>query len=229
MSKYAFVVVAGGVGERTQKNIPKQFVEIHQKPIIIYSLEVFSKVHPDALIVIACHKEYIEYCKTLIQKYLPTSSNIVVIEGGKTRFHSVKNSLDFLHQIKFSGIVAVHDAARPCITTQLVQTCLQEAEKYTNAIPAIPMYESIRQITTNGNTMVDRSQFVVVQTPQCAMFDTIYKAFQQTYKEIFTDEANVLESFGIPIHLCDGDKNNIKITYPIDFEIASLILKTYLE
>ena len=229
MFKYAFVVVAGGVGERTQKTVPKQFVEIHQKPIIIYSLEIFSKIHPDASIVIACHKDYIEYCKMLIQKYLPSSSNISVIEGGKTRFHSVKNGLVFLNQLKFSGIVAVHDAARPCITSRLVQNCLNEAEKHSNAIPVIPMYESIRQITPNGNTMADRSQFVVVQTPQCAMFDTIYKAFQQPYKDLFTDEANVLESFGIPIHLCAGDKNNIKITYPIDFEIASLILKTYSE
>jgi 2-C-methyl-D-erythritol 4-phosphate cytidylyltransferase len=222
---YALVLVAGGIGERSQQKIPKQFVEINQTPVIIHSLNSFLKFHSDLMAVIVCHPNYINVCQNLIQKFFSDKSNIFITKGGETRFHSVKNGLEFLQSKNFSGIVAVHDAARPCLSQSLIQRCFKMASEKGNAIPSIPLNESIRIIKNNENTMADRSQFVIIQTPQCAEFSILYKAFQQKYQPIFTDEANVLETFGEKINLCEGEKNNIKITYLIDFEIARLILE----
>ncbi|MEW6772420.1 MAG: 2-C-methyl-D-erythritol 4-phosphate cytidylyltransferase [Bacteroidota bacterium] len=219
----AVIIVAGGIGERSRQNIPKQFVEILQKPIIIYSAEKFLRYNSNIHLIIVCHKQYIQHCQNIFEKYFHTSK-YNIIEGGATRFHSVKNGLEFLHQKNFEGIVAIHDAARPCISNELIQRCFQTAQQKGNAIPVIPLSESIRKINDNKNTFANRDNFRIVQTPQCAVFSTIYKAFQQEYHPIFTDEANVLENYGEKIHLIDGEKNNIKITYPIDFKLAEIIL-----
>ncbi|GAB4449855.1 MAG: 2-C-methyl-D-erythritol 4-phosphate cytidylyltransferase [Bacteroidia bacterium] len=219
----AVIIVAGGIGERSGQNIPKQFIEILQKPIIIYSAEKFLKYNSDIHLIIVCHKQYIQHCQKVFEKYFH-ATKFSIIEGGATRFHSVKNGLEFLYQKNFEGIVAIHDAARPCFSLQLVQRCFEIAHQKDNAIPVIPLSESIRKIDGDKNTFVNRENLRIVQTPQCAVFSKIYKAFQQEYQNIFTDEANVLETFGEQIHLIEGEKNNIKITYPIDFKIAEIIL-----
>ena len=225
-SKLALILVAGGTGERAERNIPKQFVEIHQKPVIVYSLESFLKYQTGMKVVVVVHTKYIDYSRALIQKYFPKAENIHIASGGETRFHSVKNGLIYLNTLNFDGLVAVHDAARPCVPVSLIKRCFETAQQYGNSIPAVPLSESIRQKREHHqSTMVDRTQFVIVQTPQCAHFSVLYKAFQMPYKDLFTDEANVLETFGEQIYLCEGDKNNIKLTYPIDFELASIILK----
>lgn len=219
----AVIIVAGGIGERSGQMIPKQFVEILQKPIIIYSAEKFLEYNSNIHLIIVCHNQYIQHCQSIFEKYFHTIK-YNIIEGGATRFHSVKNGLEFLHQKNFEGIVAIHDAARPCISNQLIQKCFDTAQQKGNAIPVIPLSESIRKIDGDKNTFVNRENLRIVQTPQCALFATIYKAFQQEYQPIFTDEANVLENYGEKIHLIDGEKNNIKITYPIDFKLAEIIL-----
>lgn len=224
MHQQSLILVAGGIGERTKKNIPKQFAHINGKPVIIYSLEKFLSYNPHIFTVIVCHAQYLDYCKQLISQYFDKHYRIHIITGGDTRFHSVKNGLEYLNQNHYHGIVAVHDAARPCISISLIQRCFETAHLHGNAIPCIPLTESIRKVINGQNTMTNRNEFVIVQTPQCADFSMIYHAFQNHYQPTFTDEANVLESAGQRIYLCEGEKNNIKITYPIDFEIASLIL-----
>lgn len=224
--KLALILVAGGTGERARKNIPKQFVEILQKPVIVYSLESFLKYQPAMTVVVVVHPKYQDYCRALMQKYFPKGEDIHIASGGETRFHSVKNGLMYLNTLHFDGLVAVHDAARPCVPVPLIKRCFETAQQYGNAIPAVPLSESIRQKKNNyQNTMANRNQFVIVQTPQCAHFSVLYKAFQMPYQDLFTDEANVLETFGEQIYLYEGDKNNIKLTYPVDFELASVILK----
>lgn len=230
MKQKGLIIVAGGVGERAGKNIPKQFVEIDNKPVFIHSLEKFFEYDKHIMCVVVCHSDYIHQCKNLIQYFL-SDKNITVITGGETRFHSVKNGLEFLKKINFDGIIAVHDAARPCINIDLIKRCFEKAIQFGNAIPVIPVSESIRELCEASfgkdetTVMADRNKFVIVQTPQCAEFSVLYKAFQQDYQSIFTDEANVLEFYGEKINIVEGDKNNIKITYPIDFEIAQLILQ----
>lgn len=226
MKKKAVVLVAGGSGERSKSKIPKQFVELSQKPILVHALEPFINFDKTIMVVIVLPAEYQVYAKEIVSKYFPNTSEIHYTQGGETRFESVKNGLEILQQLQFKGIVAVHDAARPCISKTLIKRCFELAEKKGNAIPVIPMTESIRHVNASDNTFAQRENFVIVQTPQCADFKTLYNAFQQSYQEFFTDEANVLEHFGEKINLCEGEKHNIKITYPIDFEIAKVILKS---
>ncbi len=227
MRQNALVLVAGGVGERANRSIPKQFVEIHRKPVLIHTLEKFIEYDKDIISVIVCHPQYIDYCCEIKKRFLG-NYEISIITGGKTRFHSVKNGLNFLRSIDFNGIVAVHDAARPCINTKLIARCFDTAYQFGNAIPAIPISETIREIKGENSIVADRNKYVIIQTPQCAQFPTIFQAFQQDYQPIFTDEANVLEYYGEKIKIVEGEKNNIKITYPFDFELASLILQSNL-
>jgi 2-C-methyl-D-erythritol 4-phosphate cytidylyltransferase len=222
----AVIIVAGGTGERSGQKIPKQFVEILSKPIIIHTAEKFFTYHPQIVMLVVCHKEYMERCQELFQKYFFDVKNIHYTTGGPTRFHSVKNGLEYLMHLNFNGLVAVHDAARPCVSVHLIRKCFEMAQQKGNAIPAIALNESIRQIKNESNTMAFRDNYRIVQTPQCADFSTLYRAFQQPYRDIFTDEANVLETFGETIHLIDGETTNIKITYPIDFIIAENILSS---
>lgn len=220
----AVIIVAGGTGERSGQHIPKQFVSIHNKPIIIHSIKKFFQYNPNILTIVVCNKNYLNDCQYLLNQYFP-DKKIHITTGGETRFHSVKNGLEYLHQLHFEGIVAIHDAARPCVSKDLIQQCFEVAKKNINAIPAISMNESIRKVEGNSNTMAYRENFKIIQTPQCAEFSILYKAFQQNYQPVFTDEANVLETYGIKINLVEGEKNNIKITYPIDFIIAEHLLQ----
>ncbi|MCX7727919.1 MAG: 2-C-methyl-D-erythritol 4-phosphate cytidylyltransferase [Bacteroidia bacterium] len=222
-SQQAVVIVAGGTGERSGQNIPKQFVHVLNKPVIVFSIEKFLEYDSNIELVVVCHENFVENCRQIFQVYFP-NKNIPIIKGGITRFHSVKNGLEFLQQKKFSGIVAVHDAARPCVSVSLIKACFEFAQSNENAIPSISITESIRQVENGISKRVDRNQFKIIQTPQCADFSIIYNAFKQNYQDVFTDEANVLESFGETIHLIEGERNNIKITYPIDFILAEYIL-----
>ncbi|GIV28390.1 MAG: 2-C-methyl-D-erythritol 4-phosphate cytidylyltransferase [Bacteroidia bacterium] len=226
MTNKALVLVAGGIGERAETKIPKQFVEINHQPILVHTLQKFLQYDSNLICVIVIHPDYKGLTEELLQKFFRDNRNIFLTNGGQTRFESVKNGLGFLKQKEFSGIVAVHDAARPCITLKLIQRCFDMAKESGNAIPVIPVSESMRKIIGEESTLVRREDFRIVQTPQCADFNTLYSAFQQPFQEIFTDEANVLESAGVPIFLCEGERHNIKITYPIDFKIAEVILNT---
>lgn len=224
MIQRGVIVVAGGVGERAGKNIPKQFVPIANKPILVYSLKKFLDYDANIVAVVVCHSEFLQHCQNIVDAFFQ-NRNITIIAGGETRFHSVKNGLEYLKKINFTGIVAVHDAARPCVDSELIKRCFKTAEEYGNAIPTLPLSESIRELKNGTTTIADRSKFVIVQTPQCAKFSILHSAFQQVYQPIFTDEANVLEHYGEKIYTIDGDNNNIKITYPKDFEIAHIILQ----
>ncbi len=226
MKNKAVVLVAGGSGERAKSNTPKQFVELYQKPILVHALEKFISTYKDIICIIVTHESYLSYTKEIVSRYFPNTFEIHYTQGGKTRFESVKNGLEMLNQLQFNGIVAIHDAARPCISKTLINRCFEIAEKKGNAIPVIPITESIRYINGSDNKFVRRDDFVIVQTPQCVDFKTLYNAFQQAYQEQFTDEANVLEHCGEKINLCEGEKHNIKITYPIDFEIAKVIIES---
>lgn len=222
----AVILVAGGTGERSGQKIPKQFVEILNKPIILHSAEKFFYYNSQIVVVVVCHNTYTEKCQNLFRQYFPDMKNIYYTIGGETRFHSVKNGLECLRQINFDGIVAVHDAARPCVSVSLIKRCFELAAQKGNAIPSVPLNESIRQIKDDNNTMAFREHYKIVQTPQCADFSILYNAFRQPYQPVFTDEANVLETYGQKIFLTEGDSFNIKITYPVDFIIAENILSS---
>jgi 2-C-methyl-D-erythritol 4-phosphate cytidylyltransferase len=218
--KYA-IIVAGGNGTRMQSQIPKQFLDLNDKPVICYSIESFLSVFPDIQIVVVLPKDYIEHGKSVLS-YLKSTHPIIYVEGGQSRFHSVKNGL---MSIPNNGVVFIHDAVRPCISRELLQLLFVKAESNGNAIPCIDLKDSLRKVELEKNRAVDRSKYKIIQTPQVFQAELIKQAFEQDFNEQFTDEATVLEGLGQEISLIEGDEANIKITKPIDLTLMSLLLR----
>lgn len=220
-NKY-IIIVAGGTGSRINNSVPKQFIEINGKPVIIYTINRFYEFDKDIRVCIAVHPDYLNHLESLLQKYFPNKS-IKFTKGGETRFHSVKNALALINDN--DGVIGIHDAARPMVSVETIQRCFDTAQKTGNATPAIPVNESLRLVAENKNTAVLRSNYRIIQTPQCFQAALIKKAFEQGYNDGFTDDASVLEKAGHTINLVEGNTENIKITYPADLIIAQHYLK----
>ena len=222
MKKYA-IIVAGGSGTRMGSNIPKQFLLLHDKPVLYYTLKVFLESFPDIQIVLVLPEEYTELGREIIDAYFDYS-RIQITSGGETRFHSVKNGLAIAEK---DSIIFVHDAVRCLLTTDLIHRCYENALKTGSAVPAIHSRDSVRILNEeeNDNEVLDRSKVVFIQTPQTFHSRILLPAFEIDFKERFTDEATVVETFGLKISLVEGEENNIKITRPIDLAIAEKILE----
>lgn len=218
--KYYAVIVAGGSGNRMQSNTPKQFLIIHNLPVLMHTITAFSKssYKPKILVVLNIHQH--QTWENLCATY-NFSIPHTVISGGTERFYSVKNALKTL---KGSGIVSIHDAVRPLIIPQLIDKSFSTAEKLNNAVVAVAATDSLRCITEVGNKPLNRNEVVLVQTPQTFNLQLLKKAYEQPFKNLFTDDASVFEQAGHPINLIEGNRQNIKITYPLDLEIAEILL-----
>ena len=218
MKKY-IIIVAGGTGSRINSDIPKQFLELKGKPIVMCTIEKFVATIPEINIVLVLSPAYIELWKALCLKYNFTISCTITV-GGETRFHSVKNGLILVPE---NVVVGIHDAARPFVSSQTIIKTFQTAELKGNASPAIPMNESIREVKSTSYKAVDRTNFQIIQTPQCFHSSLLNKAFLQAYNPLFTDDASVLELIGEKINLIEGNRENIKITTPQDLIIAEAL------
>jgi 2-C-methyl-D-erythritol 4-phosphate cytidylyltransferase len=219
-SKKIAIIVAGGTGQRMGSVVPKQFLEIQGKPILLHTIDQFVAAFSDIQLVVVLPEAYINEGKTLLTKNGFTK-NIVFVAGGDTRFQSVKNGLA---QVNESAIVFVHDAVRCLLTPALIQRCYQQALEKGSAIPAVSSTDTVRLIKGDRNELFDRENVMLIQTPQTFQSDTLLNAFKQEYKASFTDEANVVEANGNPVFLVDGEFENIKITRPLDLAIAEYIL-----
>lgn len=220
MKKIA-VIVAGGTGRRMRGTIPKQFIEINGKPVIIYSLEAFYKYDNSIQFIIALHEDYFSVWEEVIKKY-PIFSNLIIVPGGNTRFHSVCNAIKM---IKDESLVAIHDAVRPLVSWQTIEKCYRTAEKAGNAVPCLEMRESVREVKLTRTRSVDRDKFRTIQTPQVFRSDILKKAYRQKYRKNFTDDATVVEKAGYKIILVDGNRENIKITTKEDLILAETLLR----
>lgn len=220
LKKYV-IIVAGGAGARMNLPIPKQFTLLLGKPIILHAIAPFIEAYPDIEIIIGLPKIYIQAWSDLAKEH-GFDKQVTVIEGGESRFQTVKNCLA---AIKEDGIVGIHDAARPLVSVKTIIAGFKAAEMYGSAVPAIPMYDSIRQIDSALNLAVDRSKYCLIQTPQCFRTEIIQRGYKKDYKFTFTDDATVVESLGERIHLVDGHSDNIKITTPRDIIIAEALMK----
>jgi 2-C-methyl-D-erythritol 4-phosphate cytidylyltransferase len=218
---FYIIIVAGGSGTRMNNTIPKQFIELKGKPIVMHTIEKFKKAIPEINIVLVLSAVYNEEWKTLCNKHSFTITHQLA-EGGETRFHSVKNGLALVPE---NAIVGVHDAARPLVSEQTILNTFAMAEQNGNASPVVAINESIREVKNTTNKAVDRSEYVIVQTPQCFQSTLIKKAFLQTYSSSFTDDASVLEAMGETINLVEGNRENIKITTPQDLHVAEALLE----
>ncbi|HTA26157.1 MAG TPA: 2-C-methyl-D-erythritol 4-phosphate cytidylyltransferase [Bacteroidia bacterium] len=218
--RYA-LIMAGGSGMRMNSPVPKQFLKLDGKPILLHSINKFLDTDPNIEIILVLPKDYMKYWEALCAEYL-FHKPIKIAESGETRFHSVKNGLELVTE---EGIVAIHDAVRPLVSAKTILATYKAAEMYGNAVPAVPINDSIRQIESTRTIAVDRSRYCATQTPQCFRSDIIKKAYLQEYHYTFTDDAMVVEAMGENIHLVDGNAENIKITSPKDLAIAEVLLK----
>jgi 2-C-methyl-D-erythritol 4-phosphate cytidylyltransferase len=202
--------------------IPKQFLELCGKPVLMHTISVFHDFDPESKIILVLPEDQLPFWEGLCLKH---SFSLVhqVVSGGKTRFHSVQNGLS---QIDGEGIVFIHDGVRPLVSRETLGRCLETAQESGNAIPVLPVTESLRKQEGDQNISVDRSQYFSVQTPQTFRSDQILEAFQQDFDPAFTDDASVAEKAGFSIQMVEGNRENIKITTPTDLIIAEALLKS---
>lgn len=218
MNRYA-IIVAGGTGSRMKNNQPKQFMLLNGLPILMHSIQQFYLCN--AQIVVVLHTQLHTAWQNLCTQYQFTIPHQIT-NGGQLRAESVHNGLQKL--ANQNGIVAVHDAARPLAGTHLIELLYNQASIHGNAIPYLPITESLRQICGNNNKAVNRNDFVTVQTPQCFDLQTLLAAYNQATDYQFTDEASLFENT-TNIHLVRGHESNIKITLPQDIDKAQTLSK----
>ncbi len=173
-------------------------------------------------VIISVHAGYIQLLKELLHDAGLTGANVEITAGGATRFDSVKNGLQLVTDP--TAIVGIHDAARPFASQQTIKNCFEGAAAHGNAIPCVPLSESLRKTEGSTNMAVKRDEYRIVQTPQCFLASAIKKAFEQSYRPEFTDDATVLESAGNRIYLVEGNAGNIKITNQHDLLIATSMI-----
>jgi 2-C-methyl-D-erythritol 4-phosphate cytidylyltransferase len=217
MQKHA-LIVAGGSGTRMKSDLPKQFISLNGMPILMHTLKAFS--FNDVTITLVLPEAQMSFWKELCQKhafFLPHQ----LVPGGLTRFESVKNGLSQLPEM---GLVAIHDGVRPIIAQEIIEASFTEALLKGNAIVSVPLKDSIREVSGNGNRAVERANYRLIQTPQTFQLPLIKKAFETPYSDAFTDDASVLEHAGEEINLIEGDYHNIKVTTPEDLMIAESFL-----
>lgn len=216
------ILAAAGNGSRMNNELPKQYLEINGKPMIVWTLEAFKlfvEVEHMIIVISNFHENYWNE----ITKYYPQFKKCKITFGGPTRFHSIKSGLKY---VPIDSLVAIHDAARPMVNNKTIENCFKIAENKGNAIPVISCNESLRQKTGNHNKSINRDEIKIVQTPQAFKSETLKDAYQLTYDEFFTDDASIVEKYGKNINLTDGNPENIKVTTTFDLKLASLILSS---
>jgi 2-C-methyl-D-erythritol 4-phosphate cytidylyltransferase len=221
MNKYA-VIVAGGTGTRMGSDLPKQFLLLNGKPVLYYTIKTFTDTFADLKTILVLPAIHLETGKKLINEHF-NKKNIQFIAGGETRFQSVKNGLSLIED---ESIIFVHDGVRCLLSGDLIRRCYDMAFDGGSAIPVITSRDSVRLLKENNSEVIDRDKVMLVQTPQTFHSKILLPAFQIDYKEKFTDEATVVEAYGIKVSLVEGEENNIKITKPIDLLFAETILAT---
>ena len=219
------IIVAGGKGLRMGGEIPKQFIPVAGKPILMHTLEKFqhygeSLAGAEGLeIILVLPKEQQEYWAELCTKYSFKVPHTIV-NGGETRFHSVQNGLKTIPDFA-EGVVGIHDGVRPFVSLDVIKRCYEEARVKKAVIPVMPVTDTLRDVTQGKN--VYRENYKIVQTPQTFDIQLLKKANRQPYSEAFTDDASVVEAIGQEVTMVEGNRENIKITTPFDLKIADVI------
>ncbi len=214
------VIVAGGKGLRMGGGLPKQFLPIGGKPVLMRTIEAFYAYNPEIRIILVLPYSQQSYWAELCRKHhfsLPHH----IANGGETRFHSVKNGLAL---VTTPGLVGVHDGVRPFVAREVIARCYSLAAEKQAVIPVTDVVETVRHLAGEGSETVSRDEYKLVQTPQVFDADLLKRAYEQPYTPRFTDDASVVEALGKPVFLTDGNRENIKITTPFDLKIATALL-----
>jgi len=237
MKKYA-VIVAGGSGARMGTAVPKQFLLLHGRPVLWYTLEVFLSAYADMEVMLMVPEEHLKAAMDVVRE-TQDPKRIGVAPGGRTRFHSVRNGLEQISDDARVGIggavwdaeapgaavIFVHDGVRCLLSKDLIHRCYEQAVLSGSAIPVVDSKDSVRLVTGQGSEAVDRSRVKLVQTPQTFLSHILLPAYRVDYREEFTDDATVVEAAGHTVQLIEGEADNIKITLPVDLVIAKNLLR----
>jgi len=218
----AAILVAGGKGMRMGTSLPKQYLPLAGKPVLMHTLEKFFSADPSLHLILVLPKDDFDYWKALCENHNFTLPHELVA-GGESRFQSVKSGLMALSFTE--GLVAIHDGVRPFVTEQVIQSSFAEAAKSGSAIPVVSLKDSLRKVDSNGkSSFQDRASFRLVQTPQTFQVAQLLKAFSVEELDIFTDDATVYEHQGWEITLIEGNSENIKLTTPEDLAFAEFLM-----
>lgn len=219
MKQYV-IVVAGGKGLRMGSELPKQFLPLGHKPILMHTLELFRKAMEELQIILVLPHEQQDYWRGLCRQH-DFEVQYELADGGETRFHSVKNGLS---KVQGPGIVGVHDGVRPFVSVEVIRRCFDLAAHRKAVVPVIDVTDTLRHLSVNGSETVDRSAYKLVQTPQVFDAELLQRAYSQPYSKTFTDDASVVEALGMPVCLTEGNRENIKITTPFDLKVGNALL-----
>ena len=216
------IIVAGGKGLRMGTDIPKQFLPIGGKPVLMRTLERFREYSADLQIILVLPKAQQDYWQELCQEY-DFKVEYQMTDGGETRFHSVQHGLALIPD-DAEGVVGVHDGVRPFPSIDVIRNCYETARKKKAVIPVIPIVETVRHLQDETSVTVPRGDYRLVQTPQTFDIQLLKAANRQPYNDGFTDDASVVEAFGFDVTLVEGNRENIKITTPYDLKIAEVLI-----
>jgi len=224
MMKVFAILVAGGKGLRMGGDIPKQFLPIGGKPVLMHTIEAFRRtLGEDVQIVLVLPAEQHDYWLRLCGEHGFRSPSLIA-QGGETRFHSVRNGLTFLTD-DTDAVVGVHDGVRPFVSPETIRRCYETAARGNAVVPVVPVVETIRQILPDGSSATRaRDEYRLVQTPQTFPLALLKEAYRQPYSDAFTDDASVVEALGREIVMVEGNRENIKLTTPEDLHFAQFIL-----
>ncbi|MCX8478648.1 MAG: 2-C-methyl-D-erythritol 4-phosphate cytidylyltransferase [Chitinophagales bacterium] len=229
-AKQSVIIVAGGSGSRMQSEMPKQFIKVAGKEILLHTIDAFLSYSKAIHIILVLPVQYLDTWQQKLSEVY-AHSQLSVCAGGASRTDSVRNGLALCHN---EGIVAIHDAARPFISATLIAKCFETAQQHGACIPCIRCNDSTRIITTGDNATIDdsicsknfdRNQLLLVQTPQCFNAEKL-KSLYNNASGSFSDDASLWEQSGETIYICEGESKNIKITTPIDLQVAKVLLSS---
>ena len=216
------IIVAGGKGLRMGSDIPKQFLPIGGKPVLMRTLERFRAYSSALHIILVLPEAQQDYWRQLCEEYHFDVEHQIA-NGGQTRFHSVQNGLALVPD-DAEGVVGVHDGVRPFPSIEVIRNCYETARTAKAVIPVIPVVETVRHLEGDKSVTVPRGDYRLVQTPQTFDIQLLKAANKQPYNDGFTDDASVVESYGHAITLVEGNRENIKITTPYDLKIAEILI-----
>lgn len=215
------IIVAAGSGSRFGAALPKQYCLMNGRPVLMHTIENMRVALPDSHIVLVLNKDFVDYWAELCEQYSFVSPRVVV--GGDSRWQSVKNAVDTIP--REAEVITVHDGARPIVDRMMVERLIAALDDAPGAIPVVSVTDSLRRVNEQGSAPVDRSQYKAVQTPQAFHADKLVEAYSLSFNPTFTDDASVMAALGNDVALVEGDTYNIKITNPLDIEIAQLYLR----
>ena len=224
--KTVAIIVAGGSGTRFGAELPKQFLELGGKPILMRSIEAFANSGNCPVdVIVTLPSDQMDLWQRLCDRYgfgVPHR----VVPGGETRWHSVKHALDSMGDVNEVDIIAVHDGVRPMVTADVICRTIEAARRDGAAVPVVALNDSVRQVVGEASHALDRSTLRAVQTPQAFDARLLLDAYSLPYQPTFTDDASVVEQLSHPITLVEGDPHNLKITRPMDLALAEYLLNS---